>query len=87
VAYSTQYAGYEKLSEGFKRMDYDAYLYPHRLIVGDPDQCAGRIAQIRATGVTNVGVIANFGGLEHAKVLASLDRFAKHVMPRVKRAA
>jgi alkanesulfonate monooxygenase SsuD/methylene tetrahydromethanopterin reductase-like flavin-dependent oxidoreductase (luciferase family) len=82
AAYSAQYAGYEKLSEGFKRMDYDAYLYPHRLIVGDPDQCAERIAEIRATGVTNVGLIANFGGLEHAKVLASLDRFAKHVIPR-----
>jgi natural product biosynthesis luciferase-like monooxygenase protein len=87
AAYSAQYAGYEKLSEGFKRMDYDAYLYPHRLIVGDPDQCAERIAQIRATGVTNVGLIANFGGLEHAKVVASLDRFAKYTMPRVKRNA
>jgi alkanesulfonate monooxygenase SsuD/methylene tetrahydromethanopterin reductase-like flavin-dependent oxidoreductase (luciferase family) len=87
AAYSAQYAGYEKLSEGFKRMDYDTYLYPHRLIVGDPDQCAERIAQVHATGVTNVGLIANFGGLEHAKVLASLDRFAKHVMPRVKRNA
>jgi len=82
AAYSAQYAGYEKLSEGLKRMDYDAYLYPHRLVVGDPDQCAERIAQIRATGVTNVGLIANFGGLAHAKVLASLDRFAQYVMPR-----
>ncbi len=58
---------------------------PHRLIVGDPDQCVERIAQIRANGVTNIGLIANFGGLEHAKVLASLDRFAQYVMPRVKR--
>jgi hypothetical protein len=43
---------------------------------------AERIAQIRATRVTNVGLIANFGGLEHTKVLASLDRCAKHVIPR-----
>jgi len=63
-------------------MDYDNYLYPHRVIVGDPDQCVERITQIRATGVTNVALLANFGGLEHAKVLASLDRFAKDVMPR-----
>jgi alkanesulfonate monooxygenase SsuD/methylene tetrahydromethanopterin reductase-like flavin-dependent oxidoreductase (luciferase family) len=43
---------------------------------------AERIAQIRASGVTNVGLLANFGGLEHTKVLASLDRFAAQVMPR-----
>lgn len=82
TAYSAQYAGYEKLSEGFKRMDYDTYLYPHRVIIGDPDQCAERIAQICTNGVTNVGMIANFGGLAPAKILASLDRFAKYVMPR-----
>jgi natural product biosynthesis luciferase-like monooxygenase protein len=82
LAYSAQYAGYEKLREGFKRMDYDKYLYPHRVIFGDPDQCAERIRQIRANGMTNVGLLANFGGLEHAKVMASLDRFAKYVMPR-----
>jgi hypothetical protein len=57
-------------------------LYPHRVIFGDPDQCVERIQQIQAVGVTNVGLLANFGGLEHTKVLASLDRFAKYVIPR-----
>jgi hypothetical protein len=32
--------------------------------------------------VTNVGLLANFGGLARTKVLASLDRFAKYVIPR-----
>jgi len=63
-------------------MDYDKYLYPYRLIFGDPDQCAERLAQIRATGITNIGLIGNFGGLERGKILTSLDRFAKYVMPR-----
>ena len=44
-------------------MDYDKYLYPHRLIFDDPDQSAERIAQIRATGITNIGLIGNIGGL------------------------
>jgi alkanesulfonate monooxygenase SsuD/methylene tetrahydromethanopterin reductase-like flavin-dependent oxidoreductase (luciferase family) len=82
VAYSEQYPAYKKLREGFKMMDYGQYLYPHRVIFGDPDQCAERIAQIRATGITNIGLIGNFGGLERGKILASLDRFAKYVMPR-----
>ena len=58
VAYSAQYAGYEKLREGFKMMDYDTFLYPHRLIVGDPDQCAERIDPDPANGMTNVGLLA-----------------------------
>lgn len=86
-AYSQQYAAYTKLREGFKMMDYDRYLYPQRVIFGDPDQCVERIAQIRATGITNIGLIGNFGGLERTKILASLDRFAKYVMPRVTREA
>ena len=81
AAYSEQYAAYKDLREGFKLMDYD-HLYPQRVIFGDPQQCAERIVQIRASGVTNVGLLANFGGLEHTKVLASLDRFAAQVMPR-----
>ena len=82
AAYSEQYAAYAGLREGFKLMDYDNYLYPHRVIFGDPDQCAERITQIQANGMTNVGLLANFGGLEHAEGLASLDRFAKYAMPR-----
>jgi natural product biosynthesis luciferase-like monooxygenase protein len=81
-AYSDQYQAYQGLKQAFKTIDYEGYLYPNKLIFGDPDQCVERIKQIQATGVTNVSLLANFGGLEHAKVLASLDRFAKYVMPQ-----
>ena len=81
-AYSDQYKAYKGLHQGFSQMKYEGSMYPHRVIIGDPDQCFERIKQIQATGVTNVSLLANFGGLEHAKVLASLDRFAKTVMPR-----
>jgi alkanesulfonate monooxygenase SsuD/methylene tetrahydromethanopterin reductase-like flavin-dependent oxidoreductase (luciferase family) len=81
-AYSDQYKAYKGLQKGFKMMDYEGYLYPHRVIFGDPDQCVARIREIQSTGVTNVSLLANFGGLEHTKVLASLDRFAQYVMPK-----
>ncbi len=82
AAYSEQYRAYGQLHEGFQMlMDYDRMLYPHRLIVGDPEQCIGRIREVQSLGVTNVGLLANFGGLEHSKVMASLERFAKYVMP------
>ena len=82
AAYSDQYTIYQGLKQAFKTIDYDGYLYPNKVIFGDPDQCVERVKQILATGVTNVSLLANFGGLDHAKVLASLDRFAKYVIPR-----
>lgn len=81
-AYSEQYQAYGQLREGFKLlMDYDGVLYPGRLVVGDAAQCRERITQIAALGVTQIGLLANFGGLAHAKVMASLERFAREVMP------
>ena len=79
AAYSDQYRMYQGFQQAFQTFNYD-YLYPDKVIFGDPDQCAERIKQILASGVTNVSLLANFGGLDHAKILASLDRFAKDVM-------
>lgn len=82
-AYSEQYRAYGQLREGFKAMmNYDEVLYPHRLIFGDPAQCVERIKQIQTTGVTHIGLLADFGGLEPGKIMTSLDRVAREVMPR-----
>ncbi len=82
AAYSDQYKMYKALPQAFQGFNYD-YLYPHKVIFGDPDQCVERIKQILSFGVTNVSLLVNFGGLEHAKIMASFDRFATHVLPRV----
>ena len=34
-------------------------------------------------GITNVSLLANFGGLAHDKIMGSLERFGKEVLPRV----
>lgn len=41
--------------------------------------------QFHRSGVTNISLLPNFGGLDHTKVMASLDRFAKYVMPKFKK--
>jgi len=82
AAYSDQYKMYQKLGQAFGTFDY-SYLYPHKVIFGDPDQCVARVKEILATGVTNISLLANFGGLDHAKIMASLDRFAREVMPKL----
>lgn len=81
-AYSDQYTPYVGLKGFVGSIDYDDYMYPNRVIIGDPDQCTARIKEIIASGVTNVSLLANFGGLSHEKILASMDRFAKHVLPK-----
>ena len=82
-AYSDQYKSYKGLKDAFKTFDYEGYMYPHKVIFGDPDQCVERIQEIQAIGITNVSLLANFGGLEHGKIMESLDRFGKEVLPRV----
>lgn len=82
AAYSDQYRLYQGLKQAFKTFDYEGYLYPDKVIFGDPDQCVERIKQILGMGITNVSLLADFGGLDHTKIMASLDRFAKYVMPK-----
>ena len=81
AAYSEQYKMYAALPQAFAGFTYET-LYPQRVIFGDPAQCAARIEEIAAMGVTNVSLLVDFGGLPHAKIMASMDRFAEAVMPR-----
>lgn len=83
AAYSDQYKMYKALPQAFQGFSYD-YLYPHKVIFGDPDQCVERIKQIQTFGVTNVSLLVNFGGLDHTKIMESFDRFAKYVLPKVR---
>ena len=36
AAYSDQYRPYQGLKDAFKTFDYEGYLYPHKVIFGDP---------------------------------------------------
>ena len=48
-----------------------------------PDQCVDRIAGLQGQhGISYFGANFAFGGLEHAKVMASMKLFAQEVMPK-----
>jgi probable F420-dependent oxidoreductase len=51
-------------------------------LFGTPDFIAQRIAGLRQAGVENLIFFVNFGGIESRKVLASLELFAREVMPQ-----
>jgi alkanesulfonate monooxygenase SsuD/methylene tetrahydromethanopterin reductase-like flavin-dependent oxidoreductase (luciferase family) len=60
---------------------YD-YLYEKRAVFGTPEQCAAKIREFREQGIEYFGCNFAFGGMEHRKVLRSMELFAKEVMPR-----
>ncbi|MBF6561322.1 MAG: LLM class flavin-dependent oxidoreductase [Candidatus Binataceae bacterium] len=84
-AQSAQYQGYAGLGKVFKHIheNYD-FMYPNQVIFGDPEQSLARIAHYEAMGATHISLITNFGGMPHAEIMRSLERFVKHVMPHVK---
>jgi alkanesulfonate monooxygenase SsuD/methylene tetrahydromethanopterin reductase-like flavin-dependent oxidoreductase (luciferase family) len=53
-------------------------------IFGTPESVAERIEALRHSGVENLIFFVNYGGIEHRKVLDSLELFATKVMPLFK---
>jgi alkanesulfonate monooxygenase SsuD/methylene tetrahydromethanopterin reductase-like flavin-dependent oxidoreductase (luciferase family) len=69
----------------FHHLEYDAMVGDSRGIFGGPDTCMRilkRIAEIVAP--THIGLVFHFGGLSQDKVLKSMDRFARLVMPALR---
>lgn len=61
-------------------MSYDTMLR-NRAFVGDPQQCVEKIRELQAQGVEYFGCNFDFGGIDHAKVMKSMELFSKEVMP------
>jgi alkanesulfonate monooxygenase SsuD/methylene tetrahydromethanopterin reductase-like flavin-dependent oxidoreductase (luciferase family) len=68
-----------------KHLDYDAMVGDNRGVFGGPETCT-RILKciIEVVGTTHIGLTFHFGGLSHDKVLKSMERFARLVMPALK---
>lgn len=60
--------------------NYDT-MWDNVTLFGTPDSVAERIAGLRHAGVENLIFFINYGGIEHRKVMASLELFASQVMP------
>ena len=63
------------------RFDYQARC-DDVMLFGSPDHIAERIGRLRESGVENLIFFVNFGGIEHRRVLDSLELFASEVMPQ-----
>ncbi len=71
----------------FPHLSYDSMVRDSRGVFGGPETCA-RILQriIDVVGTTHIGLTFHFGGLGQDKVLKSMERCAKLVLPALRAA-
>ena len=63
-------------------LDYDAMVRDGRGVFGGPETCARILNRIiEVVGTTHIGLTFHFGGLSQDKVLRSMERCAKSVLP------
>ncbi len=71
--------------EGLTRLTYQDIVEQEIGFIGTPDQVVAQIRRLREQApVTELAVVANFGGLEHWKVIKTQELFARHVMPALR---
>ena len=78
----------EAYQKTFGHLDYDAMVRDSRGIFGGPDTCVRSLKRvIEVVGATHIGLVFHFGGLSQEKVLESMERFARSVMPVLRQAS
>jgi len=66
-------------------LSYDAMVRDSRGVFGSPESCARILKRIIETvGTTHIGLTFHFGGLSQDKVLKSMERCAKSVLPALR---
>jgi alkanesulfonate monooxygenase SsuD/methylene tetrahydromethanopterin reductase-like flavin-dependent oxidoreductase (luciferase family) len=68
--------------ESLTKLSYRDIVEQEIGFIGTPDEVIRQIRRLRDQApVTELAIVANFGGLEHWKVLKTQELFARHVMP------
>jgi alkanesulfonate monooxygenase SsuD/methylene tetrahydromethanopterin reductase-like flavin-dependent oxidoreductase (luciferase family) len=66
-----------------RQRSYDELEQAGLILFGDPEQVARRVERLQALGVTHLLILVNFGALQAERVRASMERFARSVMPQL----
>ena len=77
------YEHYGSLRDLTQTVTYDQLLDLDGVVVGDPETCIRKIRHLdEIYGLSDVLFWTRLGGLDHRKVMRSMELCAKHVMPR-----
>lgn len=78
---SEQYQAYTQFAPTMKSLTYDV-LYNERTVIGDPDQVIEKIERFQKELEFDQFIyFFDWGGMDHARTLQSLERFARYVLP------
>ncbi len=64
-----------------KRRSYDQLDAAGLILFGDPQQVIEQVRQLEASGVNHLMILPDFGALPFERVRASMERFAREVIP------
>ena len=79
----TAYKGYDRREAAQRNFGFNDY-FPGRVLMGGPDQVVDRIHQMKEAGITQVSMLVDFGSLDQAEIMRSLNIFARDILPRVR---
>jgi Coenzyme F420-dependent N5,N10-methylene tetrahydromethanopterin reductase and related flavin-dependent oxidoreductases len=78
------YEGYDAIKANVDTITYDQ-IVSQGANFGTPEEVTAKLKLLRdEIGVTHYIGWFNVGGLDHRKVMASMERFAEHVMPELR---
>jgi alkanesulfonate monooxygenase SsuD/methylene tetrahydromethanopterin reductase-like flavin-dependent oxidoreductase (luciferase family) len=80
------YEEYEKVRRYAHTVDWDELLQTRALVCGNPAQCVKQIEEMREQyGFTQLICWTRLAGLDHRKVLRSMELFSRDVLPHFRR--
>ena len=77
------YKGYEQRDAGQRKFEFESY-FPGRVLMGGPKQAIERIRVLADVGITQIGLLVDFGSLPQSEIMRSLEIFAGEVLPHVR---
>ncbi len=57
-------------------------VYEKRAVIGTPEQCVAKLEELREHGIEYFGCNFAYGGMDHGKLMRSMELFTKEVMPQ-----
>ena len=77
------YKGYQRREAGQQELTFERY-FPGRVLMGGPEQAVERIRELRDVGITQIGMLVDFGSLAQEEIMRSLEIFGREVLPKVR---
>ena len=77
------YKGYTAREDYHNQIAFETY-FPGRVLMGGPDRVIERLIEMKAAGITQVGLLVDYGSLSQDQIMESLHVFEEKVLPRVR---